>query len=60
MFQLQLAHLDRADREREVEADLQRRRLLKLGGESGPLGPERSSATTNPRTTAPRVPATQR
>lgn len=60
MFQLQLIQLTGADREREIEADLRLRQLLKatVGNES--VEPVRSRSAAVPRSAARRVPATQR
>ncbi len=60
MFHLQLAHLDHDARERDLEADLRRRQLLKAGADAGSLRPVRSTHSPDPRTAAARVPATQR
>ena len=60
MFQLQLAHLNHVDRERHLEADLRRRRLLKATADSGSIGPVRPTSSADVRTMAPRVPAAQR
>ena len=60
MFQLQLVQLTSADREREIEADLRRRQVLKAAADVGSLAPVRSAASAIIRSSARRVPATQR
>jgi hypothetical protein len=62
MFQLQLVQLTRADRDREIEADLRRRQLLKAAADVEAVGAVRSAsgALARPSTSARRIPATQR
>ena len=60
MFQLQLVQLTSADREREIEADLRHRQLLKAAAGIEPAGPIRSGSAVAWRPPARRVPATQR
>jgi hypothetical protein len=60
MFQLQFVQLTSADREREIEADLRRRQLLKAAVEVDVVGSDRSGSATIARSSARRVPATQR
>ena len=60
MFQLQLAHLNHAERERDLEADLRRRQLLKSTTDGGPLGAERSTSGASSQAVGRRVPAVQR
>ena len=62
MFQLQLVQLTGADREREIEADLRRRQLLKAAADVEPVGAVRSGSAGGPPaiTSARRIPATQR
>jgi hypothetical protein len=63
MFQLQLIQLTSADREREIEADLRRRQLLKAAGDVEAVGAVRSGSAGSAavaRSSARRVPATQR
>ena len=62
MFQLQLVQLTGADREREIEADLRRRQLLKAAADVEAIGAVRSGsgAVARPSTSARRVPAIQR
>ena len=60
MFQLQLIQLTGADREREIEADLRRRQLLKSTAEVEAPDPVRSRSAAVHRSSARRVPATQR
>jgi hypothetical protein len=60
MFQLQLIQLTGADREREIEADVRRRQLLKAATEVKAPGPVRSGSTVVHRSAARRVPATGR
>ena len=60
MFQLQLIQLTGADREREIEADLRRRQLLKATAEVEAAEPVRSGSVPVRRSTTRRVPATQR
>ena len=60
MFQLQLIQLTGADREREIEADLRRRQELKAAADVGAIAPVRSASAAVARSSARRVPATQR
>jgi len=60
MFQLQLVQLTGADRDREIEADLRRRQLLKAVAETGAVGPVRSAPAARPRPSVGRIPAHQR
>jgi hypothetical protein len=60
MFQLQLIQLTSADREREIEADLRRRQVLKAAADVESLAPVRSAAGEIIRSSARRVSATQR
>ena len=60
MFQLQLVQLTSADREREIESDLRRRQLLKVTAEVEAVERVRSGSTAVLRSSARRIPATQR
>ena len=60
MFQLQLIQLTGADREREIESDLRRRQLLKATAAVEALESVRSGSAAIRRSSARRVPATQR
>ena len=60
MFQLQLVQLTNADRERDIESDLRRRQLLKATAEVKAVGPVRSGSPVVLRSSARRIPATQR
>lgn len=60
MFQLQLVQLTSADREREIEADLRHRQLLKATAEVEAVESVRSGSAAVRRSSARRVPATQR
>jgi hypothetical protein len=60
MFQLQLVQLTSADREREIESDLRRRQLLKTSAEVEAVEPVRSGSAAVLRSSARRIPATQR
>ena len=60
MFELPLAYVNQADREREVGADLRRRQILKAGAEDGePIGAQ-SVRMPSPRARATRVRAAER
>jgi hypothetical protein len=60
MFQLQLIQLTSADREREIEADLRRRQLLKAAADVHAVDAVRSGSAAVARSSARRVPVTQR
>ena len=54
MFDLSLAHIHRAERERDVAADLRIREILKASEASAATEPAPSPRAASPRT-APRV-----
>jgi hypothetical protein len=60
MFQLQLVQLTSADREREIESDLRRRQLRKATLEVEAVERVRSGSAAILRSSARRIPATQR
>ena len=60
MFQLQLVQLTGADRDREIEADLRRRQLLRIAADVEAVGAVRPGSGAAPTPSARRVPALQR
>lgn len=60
MFQLQLVQLTGADRDREIEADLRRRRLLRVAADVEAVGAVRPGSGAVPMPSGRRVPALPR